>query len=860
MQPLDPKRFDACRERFVKITSDRLKVKGANWYCWLHPTSLAERKKLRQELEAIDTKRGGRAKIWKPTDFERLTERAKQEGVHCTTENSAKDIIKAVVARCCNSYPHGALVYSFSEAETREDITRTDWDCVFPVAEPSGSASTGLTRLISTRAVSSTTTKPADESQEANRLGWESPQDTEWRGKHPFNTDTIKSLNIIPAAELNHITNLLESDRTYEEQIPQVVVDLQRNKYRITRPFCWPQALDEKMLPHLSILLTRLYPEGIEGDISDMHPIDTLVSVTDPYADEPSGEPSELDLRRRRIPLRTQPLLDLLLGSGTQNKFNEDTLKNKDAEELRQLCLEESSIEQSAIDAALERSKPTHYVFAYQLNPWNLDKHHSAEQVQNFDMYIGEIALASYGGFIFLNVNIEDGDVHSESQPEPEPQSVPAKVQVVGVNALSSGPCPAYPAGALIRVPSDSNLSAPVVSPELWETERWNIGLESDIYAFGIVMWEVFSRREAWHWRLDDRRLGNRDIREKVSHIREKVKAHYRPKVPAGMQEECGKMIRSCLHHDAGRRPSAKMLASWLRKRRVALWAEVQRSQSNPVSERSTLAKELFPQGHREWSITDRSFEASKRWYYGRYSEHCITMTSARRRDKQWDGRSVLLTINKSHTFADWEERVADEAQERQPCDRQKKKAQRPELAEPELGFVFNRVESRKMQGEDEDHLDVTEISNCKCGATCKVENCRPTVASEFPLVQLGCKLVQINGEDATRVKDLDDALKERPLTLKFSSPIKRLVPWATQAYHPEDSGLPERIRVGLKCVSLVREHEYKRRIQADEELKQARALADELTQARAMIADLKRQLAGAGSGSIDEGESMAAA
>ena len=73
------------------------------------------------------------------------------------------------------------------------------------------------------------------------------------------------------------------------------------------------------------------------------------------------------------------------------------------------------------------------------------------------------------------------------------------KPEVVGVNALSMGPATKYSGGAISRnvekKQSDTTLvesSSPTASPELWDGK--NIGLESDIYAFGIVMWEVFTR------------------------------------------------------------------------------------------------------------------------------------------------------------------------------------------------------------------------------------------------------------------------------------------------------------------------------------------------------------------------------
>ena len=115
--------------------------------------------------------------------------------------------------------------------------------------------------------------------------------------------------------------------------------------------------------------------------------------------------------------------------------------------------------------------------------------------------YSGEISLASYGGFIYLKAESNEAGGIDDHMKKPE---------VVGVNALSMGPATKYLGGAISRNVEkkqdptivktssrlegccDLNVSAPIASPELWDGK--NIGLESDIYAFGIVMWEVFTR------------------------------------------------------------------------------------------------------------------------------------------------------------------------------------------------------------------------------------------------------------------------------------------------------------------------------------------------------------------------------
>ena len=88
----------------------------------------------------------------------------------------------------------------------------------------------------------------------------------------------------------------------------------------------------------------------------------------------------------------------------------------------------------------------THYVFAYQLkNQWTTD-HLSAEQLKGFDMYSGEISLASYGGFIYLNM---DGEHIPTGWDSHYPDYSYPRARVVGVNALSMGPRTSYPGGVV---------------------------------------------------------------------------------------------------------------------------------------------------------------------------------------------------------------------------------------------------------------------------------------------------------------------------------------------------------------------------------------------------------------------------
>ena len=129
-----------------------------------------------------------------------------------------------------------------------------------------------------------------------------------------------------------------------------------------------------------------------------------------------------------------------------------------------------------------ERSDPnlaplqaTHFVFAYQLEQWTTDSTFSTQQLEVFKMYSGEISLASYGGFIYLHAQVDE---HG--------QVIARTAQVVGINSLSMGPAPVYPGGAINMSTFDDRYTPMVASPEMWS--KSNIGLETDIYAFGCVM------------------------------------------------------------------------------------------------------------------------------------------------------------------------------------------------------------------------------------------------------------------------------------------------------------------------------------------------------------------------------------
>ena len=78
-------------------------------------------------------------------------------------------------------------------------------------------------------------------------------------------------------------------------------------------------------------------------------------------------------------------------------------------------------------------------------------------------------------------------------------------------------------------------------------------GLKTDIYAFGIVAWEVVTRQTAWCWMTST--LGV------MGQMTGGVKAGgvdgpKRPRLPDGLTPEVERLIRMCLHQVRGRRTS----------------------------------------------------------------------------------------------------------------------------------------------------------------------------------------------------------------------------------------------------------------------------------------------------------------
>lgn len=396
----------------------------------------------------------------------------------------------------------------------------------------------------------------------------------------------------------------------------------------------------------------------------------------------------------------------------------------------------------------------------------------------------------------------------------------------------------------------------------------------------GQVMWEVFMRREAWHWLSKDAK--QYAIMDRVCF------GGKRPKIPRSLDsrgftadgqnhESISEMIRKCLHHDPSYRPSAKRLKDWLGKCRARLQWSIDYRKRMQETERSQLRRETRSSstatsvsGQEEWSVVDST--CSENWNHGRYSVDAFNAFP--------DDAKFTLTIH-NHTRDDWEENalVGDQ---KEPVPSEPNLQRVP--TEP-LGIIFDEWPTVSRTVKKDKHKVNTLASNfpeLTSGCTLKqingedapasleisavfqtegdlgvvfgvwptVKKIRPdTMASHIPGLHVGCTLLSIDSVPAGNMtfeeakvltkkrpcamrfspKDPMQAIPQlfpqlfsRPLTLTFSSKptaatMDVLAPWHV---------------VGMRCVGEVRAHEARR------------GMSTELAAANAEIAELKKQLA----------------
>ena len=642
--------------RFKPITSLSLLEQGARHYCWLHPgeTAATAAGEAAGPYASTVEQRKLRVQL-QNLEWEALKARAVELGLTDLADERPDDLIDAVMALVV-PFPFGAMVYSFSEDPNVPD----DRNCVFAVAPTS----------------------------ESSHLETAFP-----KGLRPF--------NILPALELSSISPLSK----------HICLDLKNLTYTIR-----PQKDPSQWLPQVDCL-HALYPDGIKGNISKLHPL---------------GSTTEMDRRRMRIPSR----------------------------ELQGGCY----------------LRATHYVFAYQLERWTSDEKLTANQLEQFQMHSAEISLASYGGFIYLNI---DGL---------------GKIRVVGVNALSLGPAPTYTGGATTRDGADDRVTAAVAAPEVFQGS--SIGLEADIFSLGLVMWEVMTRRDAWHW-LEGCKQPSMVIMNKVFIL------SLRPRVPVDVATECATWIRRCLSTNQGDRPTAKQVGNWLRnqieslRKHMQAQLAVKMKESDELKQQTSSGPSRGPvlQNH-NWLITDRSHENSKHWNRGMYTRECI-------RTSQKCG-SFQLTVNQDYQ-SDWEELALDHRSGCATTPAVIRTATEALKAQP-FGIVFTDSETGGSLWPT-----VARIENRMAGMR--------TLAPMFPQIKPGCTIVCVNGAPVPpTLKAASKMLKARPLTLEFSQPsqARYIQPWPTQQSvlgWQERSATPAWLKAGLRAIRIIRQHEHRQMV-----------------------------------------------
>ena len=758
--------------RFQPITAQSLLDQGARHYCWLHPG------------ETTATAAGEPAGPYASTDAQR--------GLRAELE-SLKSEWEALKARAIE-LGLAELVYSDKDGNPQRVVLKSN---VLENLEKLGLWPTVRDQLIkhngSMRQIADI---PDDIKQRFDHQAWfEYPDDVidaVMTSVNPFpfgaivysfSEDATASDDRDCVFAVTHSSSAEESWRpelTFPEALrpfnvlpaeelnsispitEHVCLDLDNSTYTIR-----PQQCDRSLWSPQIDCLHSLYPTGIFGHISKPYPV---------------GAMTAMDQRRMRIPARS--------------------LRDDHGEFSNYL-------------------HATHFVFAYQLPQWT-NEHFTAKQLSDFQMYSGEISLASYGGFIYLNIPKDGSGEH----------------RVVGVNAFSVGEAPTYTGGATVRV--DDKFTAITASPEMWRGS--NIGLEADIYAFGIVMWEVLTRRDAWHW--IGAANGNRDqvIMNRVS------LENLRPKVPDDVSPHFAELIRDCLCTDPSNRLSAKEVGSRLRARLDGLRKHMQSQRTVKESDElkqkastTTRGRTSQTSPHARWSITNCNHENSKHWNRGMYAAGIRSTTLA-------DG-SFRVTVNQGYQ-SDWEETVPGHGDDHTGS---------LPAATSATPMVPLKIQSFGLMFDDPD----SDRSLWPTVARVEQKNKKgeKTLSPMFPQIRPGCKITRINGEPvpATR-KDAVSALKARPLSLEFSLPIQAnlVKPWPTQEPTlalADHSAIPAWLTAGIEAVATVRKHEHEQAVRAQAlagglaaialtKGHEERRLQERLVAAEAEIEALKRELA----------------
>jgi serine/threonine protein kinase len=124
------------------------------------------------------------------------------------------------------------------------------------------------------------------------------------------------------------------------------------------------------------------------------------------------------------------------------------------------------------------------------------------------------------------------------------------------------------------------------MAPELLRGETSNT-TQSDVYAFGIILYEVYSRKDPYEG-------------EDFANVMERVAdptVNKRPKVPQGCPAEIKSLMKRCLHSNPKQRPSFKDLDIRLKELDVTKVepADVRSSFSPKDVQNDRLLEEVFP-------------------------------------------------------------------------------------------------------------------------------------------------------------------------------------------------------------------------------------------------------------------------
>ena len=343
------------------------------------------------------------------------------------------------------------------------------------------------------------------------------------------------------------------------------------------------------------------------------------------------------------------------------------------------------------------------------------------------------------------------------------------------------------------RGESDNAVTATIASPEMLNAT--NIGLPTDIYGFGMLMWEVMTRQKAWHWITTD---------NKVMAITNAVLVNnMRPKVPVSLSQACAGMIRRCLAQQVDARPVAKGLVLFFEDMRVKMITSIE--VKGPVRESHMLKGKQ----QRCETIVDVSKcnECPKgkchHWSKGgRFSIHQAWRANGEFHLKlvpeRLDAWTELDRLCDNYDSSDEEDGASPEPEPEAGGGVDVGGPATGGVKPKPLGIVFRT----KKDGKVDNHWP--RVKDVK----------RDQVAFLFPEIQAGCTLLRLNEspvDDTMTFKDAVPFIQRRPATLRFSAPDKTTDLRKLEAGNTLSYMHAAAIQAGLDCVGLIREHEETR-------------------------------------------------